>query len=231
MEKFFNQLRLAFGALSQKQVEGIEILVDATKGMDIKHRAYILATAWHETARTMQPIEEYGKGKGKSYGVPDPVTGQTYYGRGYVQLTWKANYQKAQDRLKARDKISNGADFVKNPALVMDPRISALIIVQGMTEGWFTGKKLDDYTDYGSMRRIVNGTDKAELIGNYAVTFEKALNAIDYVPAAPTVTVTPVTVNVPTAPVQGVEKSVAAWLIGLLLLAFAALGTWLTRGN
>jgi len=35
----------------------------------------------------MQPIEEYGKGKGMKYGSPDPETGQTYYGRGFVQTT------------------------------------------------------------------------------------------------------------------------------------------------
>jgi hypothetical protein len=35
----------------------------------------------------MQPIEEYGKGRGMPYGKPDPTTGQVYYGRGFVQLT------------------------------------------------------------------------------------------------------------------------------------------------
>lgn len=235
MEKFFNQLRLAFGALSQKQVEGIEILVDATKGMDIKHRAYILATAWHETARTMQPIEEYGKGKGKSYGVPDPVTGQTYYGRGYVQLTWKDNYQKAQDRLKAKGLISDGADFVKNPALVMEPNVAAMIIVWGMAEGWFTGKKMSDFVTYKDMRRVVNGTDKADKIAEYANIFEKALVALDVVvqPPVPYDTVVkpkPVETPLP-APWAGIEKSIAGWLIGFLLLIFAVLGAWMTKGG
>lgn len=27
-------------------------------GLPITHQAYILATAWHETARTMQPVRE-----------------------------------------------------------------------------------------------------------------------------------------------------------------------------
>jgi hypothetical protein len=66
------------------------------KKIPISWLAYVLATVYHETASTMEPIEEYGKGAGHSYGEPDPETGQVYDGRGYVQLTWKDNYQKAQ---------------------------------------------------------------------------------------------------------------------------------------
>jgi hypothetical protein len=95
---FFDKVRaeLFAGSLSEEQVAGMEEMLSFGEriGCDDRHLAYVLATAFHETARTMQPIEEYGKGKGKSYGAPDPQTGQTYYGRGYVQLTWKENYQK-----------------------------------------------------------------------------------------------------------------------------------------
>ena len=56
-------------------------------------------TTAHETGFTMQPIEEYGKGSGMEYGKPDPETGQTYYGRGYVQLTWRDNYARADEEL------------------------------------------------------------------------------------------------------------------------------------
>lgn len=47
--------------------------------------------------------------------------------------------------------------------------------MRGCTEGWFTGKKLADYSDYVNMRRVVNGTDRAEMIAGYAETFEAAL--------------------------------------------------------
>ena len=47
----------------------------------------------------MQPIEEYGKGSTAAYGQPDPETGQTYYGRGFVQLTWRDNYARADQEL------------------------------------------------------------------------------------------------------------------------------------
>ena len=53
---------------------------------DLRWLAYILATDYHETAYTMQPIEEYGKGAGYDYGEPDPVTGEIYFGTGLVQL-------------------------------------------------------------------------------------------------------------------------------------------------
>jgi len=50
-----------------------------------------------------------------------------------------------------------------------------------MVNGWFTGKKLSDFTDYRNMRRIINGTDKAMEIAGFAKVFEMALNA-DAVP-------------------------------------------------
>lgn len=142
--------------------------------------AYVLATVYHETAATMLPIEEYGKGHGRPYGEPDPVTGQVYYGRGYVQLTWKDNYQKAQDVVFDIETLERGGvPFVNSPDLSLLTLNAAQIAINGMAEGWFTGKKLSDYlnddvTDYLSSRKIINGTDKAELIAAYALDFETA---------------------------------------------------------
>lgn len=69
--EFYARVRPIFGgALSQKQVDGIEALLATTEGLPMSHRAYLMATAAHETASTMQPIAEYGKGKGKPYGKP-----------------------------------------------------------------------------------------------------------------------------------------------------------------
>jgi hypothetical protein len=50
-----------------------------------------------------------------------------------------------------------------------------------MKKGVFTGKKLSDYINatsknYFSARRIINGTDRAQDVANYAVIFEKALS-------------------------------------------------------
>lgn len=115
----FKILRNGFGKLNQSQVDEINFLVgefDKDKSISYPQAAYILATVWHETATTMLPIEEYGKGKGRPYGtwfknslgkLYSFIDGlkkvaylfddypHLYYGRGYVQLTWWANYDKA----------------------------------------------------------------------------------------------------------------------------------------
>jgi putative chitinase len=159
------------GKLSQSQVQGLNAILDAApKGIDPKHLAYCLATAFHETSRTMQPIEEYGRGKGKPYGVGG------WYGRGYVQLTWSANYAKAGEKL--------GIPLVAKPSLALQPDVAAQIMFVGMAEGWFTGKKLADYFPPGApeadpvgARRIINGTDKAKEIAAYYRAFLLAITA------------------------------------------------------
>lgn len=141
--------------------------------------SYILATIYHETATTFKPIEEYGKGKGKPYGQFFDVNGSKYtgltnlyYGRGFVQLTWLSNYVRAKNEL--------GVDFVNHPELALDFNNAIAIANYGMVEGWFSGKKLDDYintlkTDYVGARYIINGTDKAQLIASYALAIENSL--------------------------------------------------------
>lgn len=75
------------GKLTQEQVNGQNFILAAwekdTPSVDLRHLAYALATAMHETASTMLPISEYGKGKGHPYGKEDPETHQVYYGRGF----------------------------------------------------------------------------------------------------------------------------------------------------
>jgi putative chitinase len=176
-------------SLVQSQVDGLTAVLDYYERVGIEHNgdyddryfAYILATMWHETAFTCQPIAEYGKGKGKSYGQPAGPYGQCYYGRGYVQLTWYDNYV-AQDT-----KLELGGELVKHPDLALDPDIATQILFGGMRDGDFTGKKLCDYftptvTDWYNARRIVNATDQATTIAGYA---EKFLNAIAHTFAPP----------------------------------------------
>ncbi len=89
--KFFAAVRtpLFAGKMSEKQVQGVGAILDEAerRGTPLAHLAYMLATAFLETAKTMQPIAEYGKGTGRKYGVKGKY-GQVPYGRGYVQLTW-----------------------------------------------------------------------------------------------------------------------------------------------
>lgn len=180
----------------------------------------MLATAWHETAHTMQPIEEYGKGAGHAYGQPAGPYGQRYYGRGYVQLTWEANYAKATARLKQHGYLAPDDDLVRNPAMALLPSIAADIMVCGMEDGWFTGKKLSDFADYLHMRTIINGYDQAAAIAAYAGWFDAALRTIpagtpQAAPTAPIVAQAPAIAPKPqTLPTP--QKQVSAAPIGLL---------------
>lgn len=139
-------------------------------GIGLAHqKAYVLATVEHETAGTFRPIAEYGKGKGRSYGNPDPVTGRVYYGRGYVQLTWKRNYEKYSRIL--------GVDLVSNPDKVMEPNLALFILVHGFKTGAFTGRRITDYinrerVDYRNARRCINGMDRADDIADLARKWE-----------------------------------------------------------
>jgi putative chitinase len=184
--KFFKRSReLLFSKLNQDQVEGTEAILDAWEkwapASDLRFIAYSLATTYHETARTMQPIEEYGKGRGRSYGAPVGKWKKVYYGRGYVQLTWQKNYKFATKRLRELGVITSSDDLEKNPELAMRHDVAAAILVVGMLEGWFTGKKLSQYftkskSDWVNARRIINGVDKASTIGVYAQQFLDSLD-------------------------------------------------------
>lgn len=95
----------------------------------LNHQAYILATMTGETSNGVY-LSEIG-GSSKSYAP--------WYGRGIVQLTHKSNYEKAGQKL--------GVDFVsgENRELVKQLKYAIPILVIGMRDGWFTGKKLSDY--------------------------------------------------------------------------------------
>ena len=100
--------------------------------------------------------------------------GPRFKGRGYVQITGRANYRKFSTKL--------GVDLIGNPDLALDPPISYKIASLGMREGSFTGKDLNDYIhgahcDYRNARRIINGLDKADKIKGYAEKFEAILKA------------------------------------------------------
>jgi hypothetical protein len=184
---YFDHVRGALfeGAMTQQQVDGQGVILGLWEGQytgtpmsDIRWLAYLLATAFHETAHTMWPIEEYGRGDNRDYGVPDPETGQTYYGRGFVQLTWKQNY----DRASAALALIDDRDLVWHPQLALDSLIAARVMFRGMAEGWFTGERLGsffnaDTDDPIGARVIINGHDQDALIASYHAEFLIALEA------------------------------------------------------
>lgn len=179
--------------LDGDEVSGAEAILDAMAGAPLTWTAYALATAWHETAHTLQPIREFGgpaylrrmydvEGQrpdlARKMGNVNPGDGVRYCGRGYVQLTWRVNYRKAGEAL--------GYPLEGNPELAMRRDIAAQIMRRGMTEGWFTGRSFDDWLPkegtadrpaFVSSRKIINGSDKADLIATYALQFQAALVA------------------------------------------------------
>ena len=169
-KSFFTGYREVFGRLDQEQVEGLEFLLDKLEQDDftIPQASYVLATVDHETAHTFQPIKEIRERKDSPRRAnQDRYWLSGYYGRGYVQITWKKNYEKF------------GIEAYPDDAL--DPEMAYGILSRGMREGLFTGKKLSDYindqkADYRNARRIVNGLDKADLIADRAQRFRAILS-------------------------------------------------------
>jgi len=193
--RFFDAVRkgLLGPTLTPSEVTGCSAILDAMAGAPLSWCAYALATAYKETAHTMQPIEEMG---GNAYffrrydpqgqrpdiarqlGNTQPGDGVKFHGRGYVQITGRKNYTKAFAKI--------GVDIVSHPELALGDDVAAKIMRRGMQEGWFTGKSFASYLPgsgpatveaYTQARRIINGTDAAGEIAGYAMQFQVALQA------------------------------------------------------
>ena len=156
------------------------------KGILRNQLAYLLATALWETAHTMKPVKEafwlseaWRKKNLRYY---------PWYGRGYVQLTWEENYKKAQNILKLGDQLT------KNPEKVMEPEVSADILIVGSKDGWFRkGQTLDKYitlqkSDFFGAREIINGDKNykkdgqkiGDIIAGYAKQYDRLLKSAGY---------------------------------------------------
>lgn len=198
---FFDTVRPLFGGkLKQHQVDGLTKIVEygLKWHYPTEHIAYVLATAFHETARWMQPIREgairYGpsytdasarravgslKARGiirTDYSLPAGPYGQSYYGRGLVQITWYENYKKFAEIL--------GAPLDEDPDRVLEWPHALDILYMGMRDGVFTGKKLADYKlpgEFKAARAIVNGDVRknGQAIADEADVFLKALKAME----------------------------------------------------
>ncbi len=151
---------------------------------DRRQLAYCMATFKWETAHTMKPIDEFGGDGyfnkrygshtkvGKMLGNTKPGDGALFHGRGYVQITGRRNYAKA--------KSITGVDLIGEPDRAKEPELAYQIAIQGMKDGWFTGKKLENFisgdkADYENARTIINGHDKAEIIANIARRYSEIL--------------------------------------------------------
>lgn len=191
--KFLKGYSDRFGPLNASLSAALEFLLEQIEGdlrftgtdTDRRQLAYILATFKWETAHTMRPIDEFGSDDyfngrygphtkvGKQLGNTQPGDGARFHGRGYVQLTGRTNYRRAKEH--------TGRDLLADPDGAKDPLLAYDIAIQGMQEGWFTGKKLGTYIrpnalpDYEGARRVINGQDKAQTIADIARRMDEIL--------------------------------------------------------
>src|SRR5436305_779712 len=115
-----------------------------------KRRAAFLAQVAHESGQ-LKYMEEIASGaayeRRKDLGNTQPGDGKRYKGRGPIQLTGRANYQKAGKAL--------GLDLEGNPEKVATPEVGCRVA------GWFWKTRgLNDLADRGDFKQItrrVNG--------------------------------------------------------------------------
>lgn len=195
---FYSSIRntLFGGKMTQGVVDTINAIFDAMLKYDIcdyRQKAYVLATAYHESYHAtknpqwdsvregftatnagaiaaVRALHRAGKIK-TNYAVPER-NNHSYYGRGFVQITWPANYIKLGARLNI--------PLYDNPDLALERDVAAELLVVGMKEGLYTGRNLNHYinttmTDFVNARRIINGLDKAQEIANHANKFYNAI--------------------------------------------------------
>lgn len=201
---FFDSIRINpfGGALKQTQVDGIEAILTGWTNSgftDLRWLSYMLGTAFHETARAMQAVIETQRAdETKSPTVETAITrlenswaagkmpwvstpywrkdehGQSWLGRGLVQMTHKSNYERAER--------STGLPFASDPARALEIGPAVTVMIRGMAEGWFTGKSLADYfnassEDWTNARQVVNGNESDVKVAGYAQAFYAALQA------------------------------------------------------
>jgi len=202
---FFDHIRLSLfgGHLGKNAVDGLNFILDVWEQdhakWDDRWLAYALGTTHLETGAKMQPIHENGgfkyfesnygpKGhnpaRAKKMGNTAVGDGAKYHGRGFVQLTWKVNYQAMSTHLTKA--FGKPIDLVANPDLALKQDYAAEIMFHGMNVGTFTGKKFSNYftknadgtpakDNWVSARAIINGTDKANVIANFGRLYYAAI--------------------------------------------------------
>jgi hypothetical protein len=166
--------------LEKSEIAAISYLIEAfyvNGWTDYRLLAYALATVRLECGRHMMPVRECFakddataracvKKAGREYAKV--IDGHVYYGRGFVQLTWRSNYEK--------EGIEN------NPDKALEPDFAARLLFAGLVDGRWNGRKkglfyyLDELKNPVEARRTVNGLNKAELVASWYYDFLHAIN-------------------------------------------------------
>ncbi len=185
------------GHMSFAQVDGHNALLDYWEmhhsEMDDRWLAYILATAYHETGRALQPVEEnlrYGAQRllvvfpsrftpeqARAYaGHSEKIANRVYGGR--LGNGNEASGDGWRYRGRGLVQITGRDNYGKfgledDPARALDPGTAIRLLVEGMIGGKYTGKSLADYlhgdeADWVNARKIINKLDRATDIAGYA---------------------------------------------------------------
>ena len=165
---------------------------------DKRQLAYILSTVSWESA--FKNIAEIWLGQWHEYWVPDSMTWKTYYGRWFIQLTWKSNYEKYTQIIRNSwldFKDNNGntikwseVDLVNDPDLILASNdLAVFILVDWMKNGWpyrVNTKRLDYYfnstkEDYYNARIIINGMSSSpQKYASVAKSYYNKLTSWEY---------------------------------------------------
>lgn len=182
--QFFAVVRGHFGALTTPQVAGFNAITATLEGWPVSWAAYALATVWHETGRTMEPVREAPR-LSEAWRKKN-LRYWPHYGRGFVQITWPKNYAWL-DKASAEAGLTQPGEILANLDIAMRPDIAALALRLGLEEGRYDaqGKQMADRLpngpatreQYVDARYLVNVQDKAGQIADYALKFEQALTA------------------------------------------------------
>jgi putative chitinase len=194
--------RVGTRRLDERMKAGVSSLLDSWQRVGDANRerlAYVLATARRESRDSFQPLREAprcgdsevcrekaigrhlqytaakrGRSPKQNYALPDK-DGLRFYGRGFVQLTHRSNYQYA-----ARQ---TGHPLVSEPDKALEPAVAAEILIRGMLEGWYGKhrKPLSAYLneqqlDWINARNTVNPESPHKAItAEYAKDFLRCL--------------------------------------------------------
>jgi len=114
----------------------------------------VLATVGTEVS-SFSPISEFGSNgyftrmyEGRhDLGNTEPGDGARFHGRGFIQLTGRANYAKYGERI--------GLSLESNPDLALEPEPAAAILVAFVKDHGIAGHAAQG--DWQMVRRLVNG--------------------------------------------------------------------------
>lgn len=194
-KRFVDLYRTQVGQIDQPVARNLKLILDQITSQrnltEIPQAAYVLATIEYETGGKFDPPTEMGSRSylvgrygpssrfGKMLGNQTDDDAVRYRGRGYIQLTGRANYEKMNAALHL---AGTPDDLVTNPDAMLKPAIAYRATVVMMLDGRLGGTKLSnfvsgDHKDYVNARRVMGGLDHAAPIAENARKFEQMIAA------------------------------------------------------